>query len=79
MVLVKEELGSDWLTNCYFRIGASSLLDNIIDDINETYDINVKGKDNQEENLKNDNKVEKIEKIEKTEKIEKKTKSIKES
>ncbi|XP_012216310.2 deoxyribose-phosphate aldolase [Linepithema humile] len=36
MVLVKEELGNEWLTKDYFRIGASSLLDDIkreIDDL----------------------------------------------
>ncbi|XP_025268140.1 deoxyribose-phosphate aldolase isoform X2 [Camponotus floridanus] len=69
MVLVKEELGSDWLTNCYFRIGASSLLDDIINDINETYN-NVKLQNlYKQENLKNENE----------EKIEKKPKSKKES
>jgi len=66
MVLVKEELGSDWLTNCYFRIGASSLLDDIINDINETYN-NVTLQNIEEENLKNENRG----------KIEKKTKSPK--
>lgn len=34
MVLIKEELGQDWLTNSRFRIGASKLLDNIIQEIN---------------------------------------------
>lgn len=67
MVLVKEELGSDWLTNCYFRIGASSLLDDIIKDITETYNINVTLKDTEQDNFK------------KVEKTEKKTKSKKES
>ncbi|XP_014489444.1 PREDICTED: deoxyribose-phosphate aldolase isoform X2 [Dinoponera quadriceps] len=38
MVLIKEELGNEWLTNCYFRIGASSLLDNITNEILKTYD-----------------------------------------
>lgn len=66
MVLVKEELGSDWLTNCYFRIGASSLLDDIINDINETYN-NVTLQNTEEENLKNENRG----------KIEKKPKSPK--
>lgn len=37
MVLVKEELGNDWLTNSYFRIGASSLLDSITSEIVKTY------------------------------------------
>ena len=37
VVLVKEELGQDWLTNSHFRIGASNLLDHIINDIVETY------------------------------------------
>ncbi|XP_029159352.1 LOW QUALITY PROTEIN: deoxyribose-phosphate aldolase [Nylanderia fulva] len=36
MVLIKEELGQDWLTSSRFRIGASKLLDNIIEEINET-------------------------------------------
>lgn len=40
MVLIKEELGQDWLTNSHFRIGASKLLDNIIIEINEIYNIN---------------------------------------
>jgi len=35
MTLVKEILGNDWFTNIYFRIGASSLLDNIISEIEE--------------------------------------------
>ncbi|KAG5312269.1 DEOC aldolase, partial [Acromyrmex insinuator] len=37
MVLIKEELGNDWLTSDYFRIGASSLLENISTEINKTY------------------------------------------
>ncbi|XP_020278042.1 deoxyribose-phosphate aldolase isoform X2 [Pseudomyrmex gracilis] len=37
MVLIKEELGNEWLCdNRYFRIGASSLLDNIICEICNT-------------------------------------------
>jgi len=35
---VKEMLGNDWFTNIYFRIGASSLLDNIITEIEEYQD-----------------------------------------
>ncbi|KAG5333836.1 DEOC aldolase, partial [Acromyrmex heyeri] len=38
MVLVKEELGNDWLTNDRFRIGASSLLENISNEIMKTYE-----------------------------------------
>jgi len=38
MTLVKEILGNDWFTNIYFRIGASSLLDNIITEIEEYQD-----------------------------------------
>jgi deoxyribose-phosphate aldolase len=38
MTLVKEMLGNDWFTNIYFRIGASSLLDNIITEIEEYQD-----------------------------------------
>lgn len=38
MVLVKEELGKDWLTNNRFRIGASSLLQNICTEIIKTYE-----------------------------------------
>ncbi|XP_072766123.1 deoxyribose-phosphate aldolase [Anoplolepis gracilipes] len=84
MVLIKEELGSDWLTNCLFRIGASSLMDNIISDIHQTFAYCVA---NTKSDLKSVTieKVEKIEKndlksvtIEKVEKIEKK-KSKKES
>ncbi|XP_012531305.1 deoxyribose-phosphate aldolase [Monomorium pharaonis] len=37
MVLVKEELGKDWLTNERFRIGASSLLVDLDKEINKTY------------------------------------------
>jgi len=33
MVLIKEELGNEWLKKDYFRIGASSLLDNIEQEI----------------------------------------------
>ncbi|XP_032671164.1 deoxyribose-phosphate aldolase isoform X2 [Odontomachus brunneus] len=33
MVLVKEELGNEWLSSNYFRIGASSLLNNISTEI----------------------------------------------
>lgn len=36
MTLVKEELGNDWLTNTHFRIGASSLLDNIVRELQQT-------------------------------------------
>lgn len=38
MVLVKEELGKDWLTNDRFRIGASSLLQDIGTEIIKTYE-----------------------------------------
>lgn len=38
MVLVKEELGKDWLTNERFRIGASSLLQDIGTEIIKTYE-----------------------------------------
>lgn len=38
MVLVKEELGKDWLTNDRFRIGASSLLQDIGTEIINTYE-----------------------------------------
>jgi len=38
MVLVKEELGKDWLTNDRFRIGASSLLQDISTEIINTYE-----------------------------------------
>ncbi|XP_076282594.1 deoxyribose-phosphate aldolase [Lasioglossum baleicum] len=34
MMLVRTELGDDWLTKDLFRIGASSLLDNIVETIN---------------------------------------------
>lgn len=37
MVLIKEELGNEWLTNSYFRIGASSLLDHITNAILKSY------------------------------------------
>ncbi|XP_011169576.1 deoxyribose-phosphate aldolase [Solenopsis invicta] len=37
MVLVKEELGNEWLTNERFRIGASSLLQNIGNEINKIF------------------------------------------
>ena len=30
ITLIKEELGDDWLTKDLFRIGASSVLDNIV-------------------------------------------------
>lgn len=33
ITLVKSELGDEWLTSKLFRIGASSLLDNIIIEI----------------------------------------------
>lgn len=39
MVLIKEELGNEWLTKDYFRIGASSLLDNIKKEIVELYSL----------------------------------------
>lgn len=61
MVLIKEELGQDWLTSCRFRIGASSLLDNIINDINSTYDVNMISK-SKELDFKNESNVEKSEK-----------------
>jgi deoxyribose-phosphate aldolase len=32
--VVKEMLGTEWLNNTYFRIGASSLLNKLIDDLN---------------------------------------------
>lgn len=38
MVLVKEELGKDWLTNERFRIGASSLVQDICAEIIKTYE-----------------------------------------
>lgn len=38
MVLVKEELGNEWLTNERFRIGASSLLRDIDSEINKIYE-----------------------------------------
>ncbi|KYN05784.1 PREDICTED: deoxyribose-phosphate aldolase [Cyphomyrmex costatus] len=38
MVLVKEELGNDWLTSYRFRIGASSLLQNISTEIITIYE-----------------------------------------
>ncbi|KYN34207.1 Putative deoxyribose-phosphate aldolase [Trachymyrmex septentrionalis] len=38
MVLVKEELGNDWLTSNLFRIGASSLLQDISTEIIKTYE-----------------------------------------
>lgn len=62
MVLIKEELGQDWLTSCRFRIGASSLLDNIINDINSTYDVNMTLKSKELEDFKNESDVEKSEK-----------------
>jgi len=37
MVLIKEELGKDWLTNDRFRIGASTLLVEITNEIIKTY------------------------------------------
>lgn len=37
MVLIKEELGNEWLTKDYFRIGASSLLDDIKKEIQNTF------------------------------------------
>lgn len=33
MILVKEKLGNDWLINTRFRIGASSLLDDVAKEI----------------------------------------------
>ena len=39
MTLIKEELGDDWLNKDLFRIGASSVLDNIIKTVNN---LNVK-------------------------------------
>lgn len=42
MVLVKEELGNDWLSSDRFRIGASSLLKDIDVEILKAYD---EGKD----------------------------------
>lgn len=41
MVLVKEELGKDWLTSDRFRIGASSLLKDIDVEILKAYESNV--------------------------------------
>ncbi|XP_024880283.1 deoxyribose-phosphate aldolase [Temnothorax curvispinosus] len=38
MVLVKEELGKDWLTRDRFRIGASTLLHDICSEIVKTYE-----------------------------------------
>jgi len=38
MVLIKEELGNSWLTSNRFRIGASSLLQNISTEIIKTYE-----------------------------------------
>lgn len=37
MILVKEELGKDWLTTDRFRIGASSLLQDIGNEIMNIY------------------------------------------
>ncbi|XP_011634168.1 deoxyribose-phosphate aldolase [Pogonomyrmex barbatus] len=39
MVLIKEELGKDWLTSNRFRIGASSLLDEILETISNEYNV----------------------------------------
>jgi len=38
MVLIKEELGKDWLTSARFRIGASSLLQDIGTQIIKIYE-----------------------------------------
>lgn len=38
MVLVKEEMGKDWLTHERFRIGASSLLQDICSEIIKTFE-----------------------------------------
>lgn len=46
MVLVKEEMGDEWLSNVYFRIGASSLLDNISTEIFKIYQANNQKKAN---------------------------------
>lgn len=67
MVLIKEELGSDWLTNCRFRIGASSLVDNIIDDIIVTYSLGATASITQAEGSKNESIDSKKENVEKTE------------
>lgn len=45
MVLIKEELGNEWLTKDYFRIGASSLLDDIKEEIHRTFRLNPIGQD----------------------------------
>lgn len=37
MVLIKEELGKDWLTSDRFRIGASSLVEDIGSEITQTF------------------------------------------
>lgn len=34
MILIKQELGDEWLDKSLFRIGASSLLDDIVKNIN---------------------------------------------
>lgn len=49
MVLIKEELGNEWLSNVYFRIGASSLLNNITNEIFKTYQSNPQNDDNDQE------------------------------
>lgn len=37
MVLIKEELGKDWLTSDRFRIGASSLVEDIGSEITQIF------------------------------------------
>ncbi|XP_011872986.1 PREDICTED: deoxyribose-phosphate aldolase [Vollenhovia emeryi] len=53
MVLIKEELGRDWLTNDRFRIGASSLLQDIVADINKTFESGLKEEASEEKISKN--------------------------
>ncbi|XP_050464761.1 deoxyribose-phosphate aldolase [Cataglyphis hispanica] len=78
MALIKEELGSDWLTSCRFRIGASSLVDKIIDDICETYNIDATANITQAECSKNEDINSKKESVDsKKENVEKTQKKIK--
>lgn len=76
--MIKEELGSDWLTNYRFRIGASSLVDKIIDDICRTYSIGATASITQAEHSKNENIDSKKESVDsKKENVEKTQKKIK--
>lgn len=41
MILIKQELGNEWLDKSLFRIGASSLLDDIVKNIDKLIKSNV--------------------------------------